>query len=185
MGQQYRDMGFLSTDYHRKTGRVEAHLLVCFLSLALWRSLEMWMQGKRLGNNARKLINAFETVKSMDVSTEIVLFRQLAEELFGTRPRGGCRKVALLADLLAIGLRKHALVPSRRSCFDDEIAGDCRNAHAVRAERGQGECLLLRDEGTRSRPSSWASRFIQITGSRRWAARSRGAFLKSGRRTAV
>jgi len=27
--------------YHRKTERVEAHLLVCFLSLALWRSLEM------------------------------------------------------------------------------------------------------------------------------------------------
>jgi len=31
--------------YHRKTDRVEAHLLVCFLSLALWRSLEMWMLG--------------------------------------------------------------------------------------------------------------------------------------------
>ena len=45
--------------YHRKTERVEAHLLVCFLSLALWRSLEMWMLGKGLGSNARKLINAF------------------------------------------------------------------------------------------------------------------------------
>jgi transposase len=53
--------------YHRKTERVEAHLLVCFLSLALWRSLEMWMQGKGLGTNARKLINAFGTIKSMDV----------------------------------------------------------------------------------------------------------------------
>ena len=53
--------------YHRKTDRVEAHLLVCFLSLALWRSLEMWMLGKGLGSNARKLINAFGTIKSMDV----------------------------------------------------------------------------------------------------------------------
>ena len=53
--------------YHRKTERVEAHLLVCFLSLALWRSLEMWMLGKGLGSNARKLVNAFETIKSMDV----------------------------------------------------------------------------------------------------------------------
>jgi transposase len=53
--------------YHRKTERVEAHLLVCFLSLALWRSLEMWMLGKGLGSNARKLINAFGTIKSMDV----------------------------------------------------------------------------------------------------------------------
>ena len=53
--------------YHRKTERVEAHLLVCFLSLALWRSLEMWMLGKGLGSNARKLINAIGTIKSMDV----------------------------------------------------------------------------------------------------------------------
>jgi len=30
--------------YHQKTGRVQAHLLVCFLSLALRRSLEMWMK---------------------------------------------------------------------------------------------------------------------------------------------
>jgi transposase len=53
--------------YHRKTERVEAHLLVCFLSLALWRSLEMWMLGKGLGSNARKLVTAFGTIKSMDV----------------------------------------------------------------------------------------------------------------------
>jgi transposase len=53
--------------YHRKTERVEAHLLVCFLSLALWRSLEMWMLGKGLGSNARKLVDAFGTIKSMDV----------------------------------------------------------------------------------------------------------------------
>ncbi len=42
-------------------------LVGVFLSLALWRSLEMWMQGKWLGNNARKLINGFGTIKSMDV----------------------------------------------------------------------------------------------------------------------
>jgi transposase len=58
--------------YHRKTERVETHLLVCFLSLALWRSLEMWMLGKGLGSNARKLINAFGTIKSMDVVVSAV-----------------------------------------------------------------------------------------------------------------
>jgi hypothetical protein len=52
---------------HRKTERVEAHPLVCFLSLALWRSLEMRMEGKGLGSNARKLVNAFGTIKSMNV----------------------------------------------------------------------------------------------------------------------
>ena len=32
--------------FHQKTQRVEAHIFVCFLTLAMWRSLEMWMKGK-------------------------------------------------------------------------------------------------------------------------------------------
>ena len=38
--------------FHQKTERVQAHILVCFLSLALWRTLEQWMHGKGLGNCA-------------------------------------------------------------------------------------------------------------------------------------
>jgi len=53
--------------YHHKTGRVEAHILVCFLSLALWRTLEMWMRGKGLGNCARQLLKEVATVRSLDV----------------------------------------------------------------------------------------------------------------------
>lgn len=60
------DLG-LRPIYHQKTDRVEAHLLICFLSLAMWRSLEMWMQGKGLGTSARKLIPAIATIRSMDV----------------------------------------------------------------------------------------------------------------------
>jgi Transposase DDE domain len=53
--------------YHQKSERVEAHILVCFLSLALWRTLEMWMHGKGLGNCARQLIKEISTVHSLDV----------------------------------------------------------------------------------------------------------------------
>lgn len=53
--------------FHQKTERVEAHILVCFLSLALWRTLEQWMQGKGLGNCARQLVKEVATVRSMDV----------------------------------------------------------------------------------------------------------------------
>ena len=53
--------------FHHKTERVEAHILVCFLTLALWRSLEMWMGGKGLGNCARQLIKEVGTVRSLDV----------------------------------------------------------------------------------------------------------------------
>jgi transposase len=53
--------------FHRKTERVEAHLLVCFLTLALWRALEQWMRGKGLGNCARQLVKEMATVRSLDV----------------------------------------------------------------------------------------------------------------------
>jgi len=53
--------------FHRKTERVDAHILVCFLSLAMWRTLEMWMKGKGLGTCARQLIGEIATIKSMDV----------------------------------------------------------------------------------------------------------------------
>lgn len=53
--------------FHRKTERVEAHILVCFLTLALWRTLEMWMHGKGLGDCARQLLKEVATVRSLDV----------------------------------------------------------------------------------------------------------------------
>jgi len=53
--------------YHQKTERVEAHLLICFLGLALWRSLESWMSSKGLGSRAGKLVEAIATIRSMDV----------------------------------------------------------------------------------------------------------------------
>ena len=53
--------------FHQKTQRVEAHILVCFLALALWRTLEMWMAGKGLGNCSRQLLKEVATVRSMDV----------------------------------------------------------------------------------------------------------------------
>lgn len=57
--------------FHQKTERVEAHILVCFIALAMWRSLEMWMSSKGLGTCARKLIEQLGKVRSMDVVVPI------------------------------------------------------------------------------------------------------------------
>jgi hypothetical protein len=57
--------------FHQKTERVEAHILVCFIALAMWRSLEMWMSSKGLGTCARKLIEQLGKVRSMDVLVPI------------------------------------------------------------------------------------------------------------------
>ena len=53
--------------FHQKTERVEAHLLVCFLALALWRALEQWMRGKGLGDCGRQLLVEMGELCSMDV----------------------------------------------------------------------------------------------------------------------
>jgi transposase len=53
--------------FHQKTQRVEAHILVSFLSLALWRTLEQWMRAKGLGDCARQLLLELDELRSMDV----------------------------------------------------------------------------------------------------------------------
>lgn len=60
------DLG-LRPIFHHKQDRVQAHILVCFLSLALWRSLEQWMHARGLGTCARQLVKQLSTIKSMDV----------------------------------------------------------------------------------------------------------------------
>ncbi len=53
--------------FHQIAGRVRAHVLVCFLSLAMWRVLEMWMSAKGLGSCARQLLLELDELRSMDV----------------------------------------------------------------------------------------------------------------------
>jgi hypothetical protein len=60
------DLG-LRPVFHQKEDRVQAHLLVCFLALALWRTLEQWMQTKGLGTCARQLVKQLAGIKSVDV----------------------------------------------------------------------------------------------------------------------
>ena len=42
--------------WHQREDRVQAHILVCFLAFALWKSLEMWQQRAGLGNSPRPLL---------------------------------------------------------------------------------------------------------------------------------
>jgi len=53
--------------YHRKQDRTQAHILVCFLSLAMWRTLQQWMKASGLGTAPRKLIQEMREVRSLDV----------------------------------------------------------------------------------------------------------------------
>lgn len=80
--------------FHQKTQRVEAHILVSFLSLALWRTLEQWMRAKGLGDCARQLLLELDELRSMDV----ILPTRPAGEI---RLRMVARPEKALAQLLA------------------------------------------------------------------------------------
>jgi transposase len=53
--------------YHQKKDRTQAHILVCFLALSMWRTLQQWMRASGLGTAPRKLIEEMREVKSLDV----------------------------------------------------------------------------------------------------------------------
>jgi len=53
--------------FHQKQDRTQAHILVCFISLVLWRTLTQWMKASGLGNAPRKLLEEIKEIKSLDV----------------------------------------------------------------------------------------------------------------------
>ena len=53
--------------FHQKKDRTQAHILVCFLSLTLWRTLQQWMKTSGLGTAPRKLLEEMREIKSVDV----------------------------------------------------------------------------------------------------------------------
>jgi hypothetical protein len=97
--------------FHQKTRRVEAHILVSFLSLVLWRVLEQWLRAKGLGDCGRQLLLELDELRSLDV----VLPTQEAGEV---RLRVVARPEKLLAQLLArLGLE----LPSRPKIIENVV----------------------------------------------------------------
>ena len=53
--------------FHQKKDRTHAHILVCFLSLVMWRTLQQWMKASGLGTAPRKLLEEMKQIQSLDV----------------------------------------------------------------------------------------------------------------------
>jgi transposase len=60
------DLG-LRPIFHHTQDRTHAHILVCFLALTLWRTLQQWMNASGLGSAPRHLLGELRDVKSLDV----------------------------------------------------------------------------------------------------------------------
>jgi hypothetical protein len=53
--------------WHHKQDRVQAHILVCFLAYAMWKTLEQWQQRAGLGNSPRTILYELARIQSTDV----------------------------------------------------------------------------------------------------------------------
>ena len=53
--------------FHQTEKRVQAHIFVCFLALAMYKCLELWMVQSGLGSSPAKLLEQFREIRSMDV----------------------------------------------------------------------------------------------------------------------
>jgi transposase len=63
--------------YHQLEDRVKAHVLVCFLAYALYRTLDGLAKAKGLQTTARKVLATFSTIKSGDIILPLVDGREL------------------------------------------------------------------------------------------------------------
>ena len=53
--------------WHQTADRVQAHILVCFIAYAMWKTLSGWMQSSGLGEAPRSLLQELSAIKSGDV----------------------------------------------------------------------------------------------------------------------
>jgi transposase len=104
------DLG-LRPIYHHREDRVQAHILICFLSLVMWRFLEMWLKSKGLGNCARQLLLELDKIRSMDIVVPLRNNKQARLRIVGKPEK-------LASDLLRnMGLK----IPTRPKILENVV----------------------------------------------------------------
>jgi transposase len=95
--------------WHRKAERIKAHILVCFLGYALWKTLQQWQSRAGLGDSPRTILTELSRITAADVV--LPLADGSARELrirCVVRPE---RSQALLIDRLGLNLPERLRAP--------------------------------------------------------------------------
>lgn len=93
--------------WHHKEERVRAHVLVCFLAFALWKTLEGWMKKAGLGSSPRTVMEELARIESVDVILPLVDGKELKLRCV-VRPD---KAQAALLDRLGLDLPKRLRQP--------------------------------------------------------------------------
>ena len=93
--------------WHQREDRVRAHIFVCFLGYALWKTLEQWQSHAGLGNSPRNVLDELRQVQSADVVLPTVDGRELKVRCVITPNEAQ----AALLDRLGIQLPRRLAIP--------------------------------------------------------------------------
>ena len=53
--------------WHHKEGRIKAHILICFLAYALWKTLQQWQSRAGLGDTPRNILTELSRIHAADI----------------------------------------------------------------------------------------------------------------------
>lgn len=53
--------------WHQREDRVDAHIMVCFMAFAMWKTLEHWQSRSNLGNSPKTILEEMSRIQSHDV----------------------------------------------------------------------------------------------------------------------
>jgi len=96
--------------WHHKQSRVQAHILVCFLAYAMWKTLEQWQARAGLGNSPRTILEELGRIQSTDVV--LPLADQPARDLHIRCVVRPDKAQAILLDRLGLDLPDRLRCPS-------------------------------------------------------------------------
>jgi transposase len=94
--------------WHQREDRVLAHILVCFLAFAMWKTLEGWQRRAGLGSSPRTILEELSRIQTVDV----VLPLEIGGEMRLRCVVEPDRETAVLLDRLGLHLPKRLRMPS-------------------------------------------------------------------------
>lgn len=97
--------------WHQRADRVQAHILVCFLAFAMWKTLEGWQRRAGLGSSPRTLLEEMARIQSVDV----VLPLETGGEMRLRCVVEPDKETAVLLDRLGLRLPKRLRQPDLRA----------------------------------------------------------------------
>ena len=53
--------------WHHKAERIKAHILICFIAYALWKTLQQWQARAGLGHSPRTILEEFSRITAADI----------------------------------------------------------------------------------------------------------------------